>query len=85
VLLRGSPQGATGSTGYLQADLREPELILDRAAGVLDSRRRVRVIPAASGRTTHSSVEVAICAPWRPAARSAPSRSDRREISAISP
>lgn len=28
------------------------------------SRRCVRAIPAASGRTTHSSVEVAICAPW---------------------
>ena len=32
--LRGSPQGATG---YLQAALRDPELILDRAAGALDS------------------------------------------------
>jgi hypothetical protein len=30
VLLRGSPQGATG---YLQAALRDPKLILDRAAG----------------------------------------------------
>jgi hypothetical protein len=40
VLLRGSPQGATG---YLQADLRDPELVLDRAAGALDfggQRRR---------------------------------------------
>jgi S-adenosyl methyltransferase len=35
-LLRGSPQGATG---HLQADLREPELILDRAAEVLDFER----------------------------------------------
>ena len=33
VLLRGSPQGATG---YLQAALRDPKLILDRAAGALD-------------------------------------------------
>jgi hypothetical protein len=32
-LLRGSPQGATG---YLQAALRDPELILDRAADALD-------------------------------------------------
>ena len=40
-LLRGSPQGATG---YLQADLREPELILDRAAGVLDFGRPVAVM-----------------------------------------
>lgn len=30
MLLRGSPQGATG---YLQAGLRDPELIPDRAAG----------------------------------------------------
>jgi predicted O-methyltransferase YrrM len=35
-LLRDSPQGATG---HLQADLREPELILDRAAEVLDFER----------------------------------------------
>ena len=33
VVLRGSPQGATG---YLQAALRDPKLILDRAAGALD-------------------------------------------------
>jgi hypothetical protein len=32
-LLHGAPQGATG---YLQADLRDPGTILDRAAAVLD-------------------------------------------------
>ena len=40
-LLRGSPQGATD---YLQADLREPGPILDRAAGVLDFGQPVAVM-----------------------------------------
>ena len=40
-LLRGSSEGATD---YLQADLRDPGVILDRAAGVLDFGRPVAVM-----------------------------------------
>jgi hypothetical protein len=40
-LLRSTPQGATD---YLQADLREPGPILDRAAGVLDFGQPVAVM-----------------------------------------
>ena len=40
-LLRSTPQGATD---YLQADLRDPGLILDRAAGVLDFGQPVAVM-----------------------------------------
>jgi hypothetical protein len=40
-LLRGSPQGATD---YLEADLRDPRMILDRAAAVLDFGRPVAVM-----------------------------------------
>src|SRR5215510_3571228 len=40
-LLRGSPEGATD---YLQADLRDPGVILDRAAAVLDFGRPVAVM-----------------------------------------
>ena len=40
-LLRSDPQG---TTDYLQADLREPGLILDRAAAVLDLSQPVAVM-----------------------------------------
>ena len=40
-LLRSTPQG---STDYLQADLRNPGMILDRAAAVLDFGRPVAVM-----------------------------------------
>ena len=40
-LLHGTPQGATG---YLQADLRDPGTILDRAAALLDFGRPVAVM-----------------------------------------
>jgi len=40
-LLHGTPQGATG---YLQADLRDPGAILDRAAALLDFGRPVAVM-----------------------------------------
>jgi S-adenosyl methyltransferase len=40
-LLRSSPEGATD---YLQADLRDPDLILDRAAATLDFRQPVAVM-----------------------------------------
>jgi hypothetical protein len=40
-LLHGSPQGATD---YLQADLRDPGMILDRAAAVLDFGQPVAVM-----------------------------------------
>jgi len=40
-LLRGTPEGATG---YLQADLRDPGAILDRAAALLDFGQPVAVM-----------------------------------------
>ena len=40
-LLRSSPQGATD---YVQADLRDPGLILERAAGLLDFGQPVAVM-----------------------------------------
>jgi len=40
-LLRSTPQGATD---YLQADLRDPEMILDRAASVLDFGQPVAIM-----------------------------------------
>jgi len=40
-LLRSTPQGATD---YIQADLRDPGLILDRAAGILDFSQPVAVM-----------------------------------------
>jgi S-adenosyl methyltransferase len=40
-LLRSTPQG---TTDYLEADLRDPGLILDRAAGVLDFGQPVAVM-----------------------------------------
>ncbi len=40
-LLRSTPQGATD---YLQADLRDPDVILDRAAAVLDFSQPVAVM-----------------------------------------
>jgi hypothetical protein len=41
-LLRSTPEGATA---YLQADLRDPEAILDRAASLLDFGQPVAVMP----------------------------------------